>query len=143
MHQPLRQKHRGAVANQAIPFHLAKTEAAISRPTLSWLPCEQRSGSTRTRVHLVHHHVLQLLVVDRPKEDVPNTDAVTSSMQRTSVSTDWIVEATCCRLEMALMGCFMPHIVWMKEHRHQYEVRREMGGGGDRVVARTPSMPRQ
>ena len=41
-----------------------------SHPHLRWLTCEHNTRPPRTSMHLVQHHVLQLLVVHRAHEDV-------------------------------------------------------------------------
>jgi hypothetical protein len=57
-----------AVCDQAIAFHLTKTKSTVTGSTLCRLPSKNGSGSLRTCVHLVHHHVLQLLIVDLDKK---------------------------------------------------------------------------
>ena len=59
-----------AVTNQTVPLHLPESQAAVPGPALCGLPCKHGAWTLGTGMHLVQHHVLQLLVVDGPKEDV-------------------------------------------------------------------------
>ncbi len=58
------------VADEAIALHLAEAQTALARPALARLPRQVGLGAARARMDLIEHHVLQLLVVDRAKEDV-------------------------------------------------------------------------
>jgi hypothetical protein len=53
-----------------ISLHLSQSQSSVPRSSLGRLPRQHRPRSSRPRVHLVHDHVLELLVVDRTKEDV-------------------------------------------------------------------------
>merc|ERR1719175_319905 len=69
-HQPLHQEHARSVGNQAVPFHLTQPQASVSAPTLRRLPCQHCARPCGAPVHLVDHHVLQLLIVHWSHEDV-------------------------------------------------------------------------
>ena len=58
------------VTYEAVSLHLAQPESAVPAPALSGLPGEHRPGSGAAPVHLVQHHVLQLLVIHRALVDV-------------------------------------------------------------------------
>eukprot|EP00968_Pinguiococcus_pyrenoidosus_P008709 scaffold641_cov237-Pinguiococcus_pyrenoidosus.AAC.17 len=69
-HQPLHDEIARSVANEAVPLHLSQTEPAIPAAALGGLAREHRARSAGPGVHLVHDHVLELLVENRPHEDV-------------------------------------------------------------------------
>lgn len=69
-HEPLLQQHAGPVRNETVSLHLAQTEATLAGTSLGRLAGEDGAGSAGTTVHLVQHHVLQLLVVDGTVVDV-------------------------------------------------------------------------
>lgn len=60
----------GTMTNQTITLHLSESEATISGTSLSGLAGEDSSWTSGSCVHLVHHHMLELLVVHRTKKDV-------------------------------------------------------------------------
>ena len=59
-----------AVADDAVPFHFAKSKAAISGSTLHGLPGQYLDRPPAPRVDLIVHHVLQALVVGGVQEDL-------------------------------------------------------------------------
>ena len=69
-HQPLEDEHRGAVPDEAVAFHLPQPKPPVPRPPLRGLPGEHHPGPPRSGVHLIEDHVLELLVIHRPHEDV-------------------------------------------------------------------------
>ncbi len=69
-HEPLLQQHGGPVGDQAVSLHLPEPQSALPGAALRRLAGEHRAGPARTPVHLVHHHVLQLLVVHGAVVDV-------------------------------------------------------------------------
>mmetsp|Transcript_34960 Transcript_34960/g.87209 ORF Transcript_34960/g.87209 Transcript_34960/m.87209 type:complete len:662 (-) Transcript_34960:1408-3393(-) len=70
VHEALVEQHRRAVPDQAVALHLAEPQPAIARAPLGGLAREHGARPARARVHLVHDHVLELLVVDGPEENV-------------------------------------------------------------------------
>lgn len=60
----------GTVRDEAVPLHLAEAETAVAGAALGGLARECHARPAGTRVNLVKHHVLELLVVDRAHEDV-------------------------------------------------------------------------
>lgn len=58
------------MSNQAVPLHLTQTETPVSGPALRGLAGEHGPRASGPGMDLVHHHVLQLLVVDGTEEDV-------------------------------------------------------------------------
>ena len=60
----------GSISNEAVSLHLAQPQPTVPGSPLGGLAREDRARPFGPGVHLVHHHVLQLLVVDGPKVDV-------------------------------------------------------------------------
>ena len=69
-HESLHQEHAGTVSNKTISLHLTQPQSSVPAPALSGLPGEHRPWSSAATVHLVQHHVLQLLVIHRALVDV-------------------------------------------------------------------------
>jgi len=59
-----------SVGDKAVSLHLAKPQSSVPRPAFCRLACQCNSRAVRSGMYLVHHHVLQLLIVDRTKEYV-------------------------------------------------------------------------
>lgn len=53
-----------SVSDETVALHLPEAQAAVPRAALGRLPREHGPRPARARVHLVLHHVLQLLVVN-------------------------------------------------------------------------------
>mmetsp|Transcript_27537 Transcript_27537/g.79232 ORF Transcript_27537/g.79232 Transcript_27537/m.79232 type:complete len:209 (+) Transcript_27537:609-1235(+) len=63
-------KHLGRpVGNHAVPLHLTKPKAALSRPALHRLARQHHHRPPNSRVDLVVDHMLEPLVVGGPDED--------------------------------------------------------------------------
>ena len=58
------------VTYETVPLHLAQPEPAVPAPALGGLPGEHAPGPRAAAVHLVQHHVLQLLVIHWAHGDV-------------------------------------------------------------------------
>jgi hypothetical protein len=58
------------VRDDAVPLHLAETQAAVSRAALHRLPREDLHRPAPSRVYFVVHHVLEALVVGGVEEDL-------------------------------------------------------------------------
>lgn len=69
-HEPFDQELRRAIGDETVTLHLSETQTASSGSSLCRLSRQDRSRSCGTRMHLILHHVLQLLVVDWTKENV-------------------------------------------------------------------------
>ena len=67
-HQSLQQEHAGPIPDGAVPLHLFERKPSLSGTTLCWLTSEHGMGTLWSGVHLVEHHVFQLLVIDGAKE---------------------------------------------------------------------------
>src|SRR5207244_9443914 len=63
--------HRGTVADEAIPLHLAEPEAALAGPSFRRLPGEDLYRPAGADVQFAGDHVVQVLVVDDRYEDLP------------------------------------------------------------------------
>ena len=55
--------------DHTVTLHLTETKTAIPSSSLCRLSCQDLRRTTTSRVHLVLDHVLQSLVICRPKED--------------------------------------------------------------------------
>src|SRR5207249_3716906 len=72
--------HCGAVANQTVPLHLAESQPALTGPPFGRLPREDLDRSAGTDVQLARDHVVQLLVVDHPDEDLGRDHAARAAV---------------------------------------------------------------
>src|SRR5207245_3046607 len=68
--KPVLEDHRSAVGDEAVPLHLPEPETSSPRPPLRRLFREHLDLPPRPRVNLIGNHVVELLVVDDPDEDV-------------------------------------------------------------------------
>lgn len=58
------------MTNDAIPFHLSKSESTISCSTLHRLSRQDLHRASASRMDLVIHHMLETLVIGRIQEDL-------------------------------------------------------------------------
>ena len=55
--------------NHAVSLHLAKTKSTITAPAFGWLPCQDLSWTSTTRVNLVLNHMFEPLIVSGTQEN--------------------------------------------------------------------------
>src|SRR2546426_431912 len=72
--------HGGAMADQAIPFHLAEPQAALAGPSFRRLPREDLHRAARPDVELAGDHVVELLVVDHADENLRGDHAARAAV---------------------------------------------------------------
>ena len=58
-----------SMRDHAVTLHFAESETTVTPTALCRLSSQDLSGSTATRMHFVLDHMLQALVIGRPKED--------------------------------------------------------------------------
>lgn len=69
IHSSLFQESGCSVRNHAVTLHFSESKTTVSRSTFSWLPCQDRSWTSSSRVHFVSNHMLQSLIVSRADEN--------------------------------------------------------------------------
>lgn len=67
--QTLLQEPWTSVTNHAVSFHFTESKSTVAWPTFSWLPCQNCSFTSWSRVNFIAHHVLKSLVISWTQED--------------------------------------------------------------------------
>jgi len=67
--QSLLEEASRTMRNHAISLHFSETKSTVTGATLRWLPSQNLSGATSSRVNLIADHMFKTLVIGGTQED--------------------------------------------------------------------------